>query len=116
MNYIEVEGYYSTLNLVIESFEKMGLPKYHFARINKLSELIHHAYNGSVLNEFIRNEDEVISAEEFRRGMLLDSTGNLIMDHEGCCIPDLNFSVLEEAKKKSCFKACKSIILTKAPV
>lgn len=104
MNYIEVEGYYSTLNLVIELFEGVGLPKYHLERIFNLSEIVESYYNGILLDKFCRDPGESISEEEFTRGMLLNHVGELILDDEGCSSPDPTYSILHEAKKRSVLK------------
>lgn len=95
MNYIEVEDYYSTLNLAIEIFEKLGLPEYHLTRIHKIGELVEESYSEN------RDMGEIITEEEFCRGMLLDSSGQLILDDKGCAFPDPSYSVLDEAKKRS---------------
>jgi len=108
MNYNEVEGYYSTLNLVIEVFEKIGLHEHHLARIHKLGELVEYAYNGNIPDWFCRDEGEPISEEELCRGILQNDRGDLIIDHEGCSIPDPNYSILESAKKRSVLKLVKS--------
>ena len=102
-------GYYSTLNLAIELFQSMDLPKYHFERIKKLGELVESAYDGNILDEFRRNDDEPISEEELSRGMVLDSSGRLVLDDEGSPISDPEYSVLDLAKKRSTLKRVKVI-------
>jgi hypothetical protein len=96
MIYSDLEGYYSTLNLVIKLFDMMDLSEDYFARIYKLGDLIESAYFGNVPVDFVRDDEQIMSNEELYKGMLLDRFGNLIINDFGDCVPDPNYSVLKK--------------------
>ena len=112
MNYNELQGYFTTLNLVIEVFEKIGLSEQQITKIYDLGDLIDSAYYGNVPKKFERDDDQVMSEEEFYKGMLLDDSGKLILDKSGCGLPDPNFSVL---KKRSFLKLVNQSFSIKPP-